>query len=394
MEPGVSGAHAIAKPIATDRPAKPSAPSRLTVETRTDLALPPDDADALDELIASRPEVGVFLSPAWLSGYFADPADGGEPLLVLVRDEHCLRGLMPIAIRRTNTHVRVRLLGGGLGSDRVDLLASPRFETACADAIVTWLGQAFGPSAFIFELRDVPADSALWGAIHRANADRTRRLVLQPREHYTLPYLDLTESAAPVKSLAKHQRWLERRGRLRVETLQDPGEVLAAFDALAAFLHARWRGRGDGSALDQPRLHGFHRHVIPLLLRDRYLRMMRVSSDMRTIAVFYGLAVGKWRGYYLAGYDREWAGRIHLGQLTLATAIDAAVKEGAAAFDFLKGVEAVKYLWPVRERSSMDADLFSEHTASQMIRAARATREVAGAFVKSARCAFSTASHR
>ena len=390
----MSRAHAMIEPGVERRSAKAPMPAPLTVETRTHLDLSPEDADALDTLIAGRPEVGVFLSPAWLSGLFAERPEGGEPALVVVRDDQSLRGVMPIAVHRTRTHVRVRLLGGGLGSDRVDLLAAPRFETACADAVVTWLDRTFGRDAFILELRDVPADSPLWGAVHRASAEGKCRLVLQPRELYTLPYLDLTESASPVKSLDKHRRWLERRGRLRIETLQEPGEALAALDSLTAFLHARWRGRGEGSALDQPRLQRFHRHVIPLLLRDRCLRMLRVSSDMRTIAVFYGLAVRQWRGYYLAGYDREWAGRIHLGQLTLAAAIDAAAREGAMEFDFLKGVEPVKYLWPVRERSSMDADLYSDNTASQVIRAARTTRDVAGAFVKSARCAFSAASRR
>jgi hypothetical protein len=57
---------------------------------------------------------------------------------------------------------------------------------------------------------------------------------------------------------------------------------------------------------------------------------------------------GGWRGYYLAGYDRQWAGRIHLGQITLAAAIDLA-SQGAREFDFLKGADRVKYLWPVRE---------------------------------------------
>jgi CelD/BcsL family acetyltransferase involved in cellulose biosynthesis len=122
--------------------------------------------------------------------------------------------------------------------------------------------------------------------------------------------------------------------------------------------------------------------------------MIRLSSDMRTIAVYYGLAVGRWRGYYLAGYDREWAGRIHLGQITIAAAIDAASREGAAEFDFLKGVERVKYLWPVRERASMDADAYSEHAASQFSRAAHATREAASALVKSARRMFSTSGHQ
>jgi CelD/BcsL family acetyltransferase involved in cellulose biosynthesis len=121
--------------------------------------------------------------------------------------------------------------------------------------------------------------------------------------------------------------------------------------------------------------------------------MIRLSIDMRTIAVFYGLASSGWWGYYLAGYDRQWAGRIRLGQITLAAAIDLASREGATEFDFLKGAERVKYLWPVRERSSLDADAYSEKSGSQFTRAVWATREAASAFVKSARDLFSTPAH-
>jgi CelD/BcsL family acetyltransferase involved in cellulose biosynthesis len=406
MEPGVSRAPATIESCAEPQSAKARAPSgRLTVDVKRDLDLSPEDVGALDALIESRPQVGVFLSKAWLSGFFAEPPEGFEPSLVLFRDGHTLRGVAPMAVCHSRAHVRVGLLGGGSGSDRVDLLAACGFEVACSDALVSWLDEAFERRAFIFELRDVPAESFVWGAIQRANAERTRGITLQPREVYTLPYLDLTESASrltsgalppahSLKSLDKHRRWLENRGRLRLETLQDPGEVLAAFDSLTGFLHARWRGQGDGSALDRPRMSRFHRHVIPLLLRDGRLRMIRLSSDMRTIAVFYGLAVSGWRGYYLAGYDREWAGRIHLGQIMLAAAIDVASREGATEFDFLKGVERVKYLWPVRERSSLDADTYSENSASQFSRAARAAGEATSAFAKAARALVSSASHR
>src|SRR5207244_3580982 len=118
--------------------------------------------------------------------------------------------------------------------------------------------------------------------------------------------------------------------------------------------------------------HRFHRHVLPRLLREGRLRMIRVLADMRPIAAFYGLSSatpvttadrpagpGRWWGYYLGGYDRDWAGRIHLGQITLAAAIDLASRDGASEFDFLKGAERVKYLWPVRERVTVDADVYS-----------------------------------
>lgn len=367
-------------------PQAPSADGRVTIDVQQRLDLQPADAAALDGLIKSRPHVGVFLSGAWLSSLFEDPPEGDEPMFVLLRDGQTLRGVAPMAVRRTRTHVRISLLGGGAGSDRVDLMSARGFETACSDALMAWVAETFGRHGYVLEYRDVPAESALWGALHRANAEGTRLLAFQPRDIHTLPYLDLAEPrTGATQALAKHRRWLERRGRLRIETLHDRDEVLAAFESLTAFLHARWHGHPNGSALDRPHLQRFHRRAIPLLLRDGQLRMIRLSSDMRTVAVFYGLAVGKWWGYYLAGYDREWAGRIHLGKLTLAAAIDAAAREGATEFDFLKGVERVKYHWPVRERATLDADVYSESSASQFSRAARATREAAGALVKSAR---------
>jgi hypothetical protein len=104
--------------------------------------------------------------------------------------------------------------------------------------------------------------------------------------------------------------------------------------------------------------------------------------------VFYGMASGTWWGYYLCGYDREWAGRIHLGQVTLDAAIDLARREGATEFDFLKGAHRNKYAWAVKERTTLDADLFSDGLGPQLTRAARATREAAAGLTKSVRAVF------
>jgi CelD/BcsL family acetyltransferase involved in cellulose biosynthesis len=367
----------------------------LEVELRRDVHLPPEDAAALDRLITSRPNVGIFLSRAWLAGFLAEPPPGAEHALVLFREAGALRAIAAVTIRRTLTHVQVGVLGGGLGSDRVDLLAARGFEALASDVFLRWIRDSYGEGAFILELRDVPAESPLWGAARRAGAERTLRLTLQPREVHTLPYLDLTEpwpndpSFWHSSSLTKHRRWLEHRGRLRIERLDDIGDVMRAFEWLRRFLHVRWNGRSAGSVLDDPRVVRFHQRVLPLLLTEGRLRMIRLLADTRTIGVFYGLASAGWWGYYLAGYDRSWAGRIHLGQITLAAAIDAAAAEGAREFDFLKGAERVKYLWPVRERTTLDADVYSERSGAQLTRAGRASRDAAAAVVKSARALLS-----
>jgi CelD/BcsL family acetyltransferase involved in cellulose biosynthesis len=371
---------------------------RLTVEHRASLEFDAVDALALGSLLDTRPSLAVFLSPAWLSGFFADPPAGDEPALAVFREEGALRGMAPIAVRRTFTHVRVSLLGGAAGSDRTDLVAARGYEASCADLLLSWLEEAFGRDA-VLELRDVPAESPIWGAIHRANQERRPTRSLQPRDIHTLPYLDLNErETAPgargpgrwhPPSLDKHRRWLERRGDVRIERLEDAGEVLRALDTLRQFLHARWEGQERGSVLDDARSLRFHQHVLPRLLAEKRLRMLRFSSGTRPIAVFYGVASAGWWGYFLAGYDREWAGRIRLGQITLAAAIDRAEEEGAAEFDFLKGAHRTKYLWPVRERATLDADVYLERPGAQLERAARAVREAAAGLAKSARSIFS-----
>lgn len=395
VEPGARPSASSGRPEHVEgRSPKPEAPERLSIEARRDLDLGPEDALALEALITTRPYVGVFLSKAWLAGFLAEPPDGAEPLLLLMREHGSLRGMVPIAIRRTLTHARVSLLGGGAGSDRVDLVAAPGYEPPCADLFLSWLADSFGPRGFVLELNDVPGSSPLWAAIHRAGAEGRPRVVLVPREISPVPYLDLlapgsrlSTEARGSTSLARHRRWLEQRGRLRIETLRDPAEVMSAFDILVRFLSVRWRGQG-GSVLDDPRAVRFHRCVLPLLLAEGRLRMIQLWADMRPIAVYYGVALGTWDGYYLAGYDREWAGRIHLGQITLATAIDLAAQRGAAEFDFLKGAERTKYLWRVSERATVNADVYSTHAGPQLVRATLAVRDAAVAFTKSARGLF------
>jgi hypothetical protein len=366
----------------------------LTIEVRHDLELDHADVAALDTFIEERPDVGVFMSRAWLTGYLADPPRGADPLILLVREGASLKGIVAIAVRRLWTHLRVSLLGGGEGSDRVDLLAARGYEAACADAFVGWLAKRYGTKACVLELRDVPMDSPLWGALYRINAEGSIGLTVQPREVHALPFLDLAEcwssgidghaAASATSSLDRHRRWLERRGRVRFELLEDADDVLAAFDRLTELLHARWGKTAEGSALDQPRAIRFHRRVLPLLLAEKRVRMLRLTVDTRVVAVVYLLASGNWRGSYFTGYDRPWAGRLHLGRLVIAAAIDRAARQGVTEFDFLKGAERVKYLWPVRTRATVNADVYPVNAGAQLVRAAAAARDTAAALTKSA----------
>ncbi len=52
--------------------------------------------------------------------------------------------------------------------------------------------------------------------------------------------------------------------------------------------------------------------------------------------------------YYLGGFDPDYAA-LSPGALLVGHAIEAAVREGAVAFDFLRGREAYKRRWGARD---------------------------------------------
>jgi hypothetical protein len=88
-----------------------AAAADLSVKVQYDVGFAPADAGALESLIATRPEVGVFVSRAWLSGLFDESPEGCGPLLVVLRHAGMVCAIAPIAIRRT-LNARARRVAG------------------------------------------------------------------------------------------------------------------------------------------------------------------------------------------------------------------------------------------------------------------------------------------
>ena len=94
-------------------------------------------------------------------------------------------------------------------------------------------------------------------------------------------------------------------------------------------------------------------HMLPGLLRSGVLRLHALRLDGAIIATLYALADRPGRGdrrayFYLGGFDPDCAA-LSPGALILGHAIEAAVREGAVAFDFLRGQEAYKLRWGARD---------------------------------------------
>ena len=137
----------------------------------------------------------------------------------------------------------------------------------------------------------------------------------------------------------------------------DASNLDALLDGLFALHAARWKRRDLPGVLDDSATQSFHREVARRALASGVLRMHALSLDGRLIGVWYGFAAKGTTSFYLSGYDPV-CERMSIGSQLIARAIDAAIREGATTFDFLRGAEEYKHAWGAIDRTNRRRQLF------------------------------------
>lgn len=171
-----------------------------------------------------------------------------------------------------------------------------------------------------------------------------------------LPLDDIPTSTHFRKKIRYYRRALARLGDVREElaTATNLDEQLEALFTLHA---ARWQQRGLPGVLADDVVQQFTRDAARRMLDAGALRMYATRVADRIVAVFYGFAFGDTVYYYLSGYDPALE-KLSIGTLLVAHAVDEAVRDGAATFDFLRGAEEYKYAWGAKDRVNRRRQLF------------------------------------
>jgi len=158
------------------------------------------------------------------------------------------------------------------------------------------------------------------------------------------------------KKLRYYRRALERTGEVRIETptADTLDDLLTALFELHA---ARWKRRDLPGVLGDDASQAFHRDAARRMLDAGMLRMYATRCNDRIVAVFYGFALNGIVYYYLSGYDPELE-KLSIGTILVAHAVEQAVRDGATAFDFLRGAEEYKYAWGATDRMNRRRQLF------------------------------------
>ena len=297
-----------------------------------------------EALYGAVPDATPFQSPSWVMAWWRH-LGRGEPRTLVVRDgAGLLVGVVPLAVAPdAGQGDRVLLFAGTGVTDYLDPLLAPAMALEAAAGAVRYLAAAAGGWDRV-ELHDLPAGSAFLAAARAAVPGAVHPLAVCPA--VTLP------AAAEAYLAGFSQR---RRAKLRraERALASAGAVVHRADASTAAgflddlfaLHAaRWGERGEAGVLGNPAVQAFHREVAPALAGAGELRLYRLRAPEATIAVLYAVARGPRAYYYVGGFDPAFEA-LSPGAVLVGHAVAAAIGEGRAAFDFLRGREPYKYQW-------------------------------------------------
>jgi len=280
-----------------------------------------------------------FQSPHWLLPWW-DHFGTGELCVLAARDGGCLGALLPLFIVRDEDESLGLLIGTG-NTDYLDALGS-------SDGWSAWLQQA---PAQMWDLQQLRTSSPLL----RISAPRGWTETVEDQD--ACPVLSIENAGDELqnlistharKKLRHSARSLARRGNVAYEE-PDVHSLDAFMDALFDLHAARWKARGMPGVLADDVVQSFHRNVAGRMFRAGSLRMYAIRVDERFVAVFYGFSHQHIVYYYLSGFDPALE-KLGIGNLIVAHAVQRAARDGARAFDFLRGAEEYKHAWGAQDR--------------------------------------------
>jgi CelD/BcsL family acetyltransferase involved in cellulose biosynthesis len=273
-----------------------------------------------------------FQSPMWLLPWWRHFGSNDLSVITL-RDGDRLRALAPLYVIREEDESLGLLLGTGI-SDYLDVLGTVPPDLTKIDCQMWDLQQLRADSPLLqMALPDGWTD----------NVEQQEPCVLLSIENAGDELQNFLSTHAR-KKLRYYKRSLactfEDANATNLDTL---------LDALFELHAARWQRRGMSGMLADDVIQRFHREAARAMLDAGALRMHAMRSADRIVAVFYGFAHQGTVSYYLSGYDPQLE-KYSPGTVIVAHAIERAVREGAATFDFLRGAEEYKYAWGAKDR--------------------------------------------
>jgi CelD/BcsL family acetyltransferase involved in cellulose biosynthesis len=301
------------------------------------------------ELWRRDPNAKPFQRPEWLLSWWHHFGQS-DLHIVCIRQGGRLIGLLPFYVYFDNPKNERQLLLVGAGtSDYLDGLFSP--ECTAAEACEGLVAIADGVTWDVAHLMQVLPHSPIYSGVIRIGAPAVEQIAGE--SCFRCRALPIAELPRKVRSDVRYFRSAALgRGTLRLH-LADASSCKSCFEVLVDLHSARWRESGEAGVLSDPNVLGWHFEAVPLLEAAGCLRLYVLYLDAEPIASLYALVDPPTRSsrteyFYLIGYSPAYA-EIKPGTLITAMASEYAANEGVEFIDMLRGNEAYKKFWHVKE---------------------------------------------
>ncbi len=344
--------------------------NNLSLTVRWDAEIDDELATDWDALLAHSDANIVFLTSGWLRAWHETLGRGATVLFGHVRCDGQLIGAAAFQMSRGV----IEFAGKG-PSDYADFIIHESVGEPLRAAIIARLLQLARqetPGFRYFKLGRLQPESKTPHAI-TAHVYGFHGTAIG---HVDAPFMDMrhVDDRLRKKSLRRHERGLERRGIVTVETLVAPDDVLPQLDQFFFDQHvARWKSADVASLFTQSVNRDFYRAATRRLGATGQIRFMVIRLDGAPIAAHFGfLQAGRFI-WYKPCFDPALA-KLSPGEVLIKKLLERAHEERAIEFDFTIGSEPFKYRF-----SSGVREVFYLHvTDSQFTAIARRGQAFAG----------------
>jgi len=286
------------------------------------------------------PEASPFQHPFWLLCWWEKFGTDKRLSTLTFRSNGHLVGIAPLCLLSEGGIRKVMPIGVGL-SDYIDCLFATPFRKIAVHELFDYLADR-EKDWDLCEFMPLPSDSLLLLPC----SPNGILSVIEPVD--TLTTLEIP-SGCVHSSISAHfsDRLKEaharasRLGEVQFEIQKGP-LIAPAMDHLSNFRRLRWNHHS-------PLAEQFFRATAEEFARRSELRLYTLTINHRIVSVLYGF-VQRGRGYlYLTGFDPDYK-KISPGVLLIISALESLLAEGISRCEFLRGREAFKYRWKVKER--------------------------------------------
>jgi len=273
--------------------------------------------------------------------------------------ERELIGIAPWYLDRSIVTGKVlRWLGSGeVCSDHLSLVCHPENQEHVAAAVA----DALTHTCDDWDRLDLDAVDADDGAVSALATQLEMRECLVSRQAADACWvLDLPSSwddylASVSKSHRKQLRQLDRQvletERVEWHSATGSADFDVAWNVLVDLHQRRRQSLGEPGCFASRTFHAFHREVSGCLLERGQLRLSWLTLDGQPAAAEYQFADGRTTYAYQSGLDPDRLAD-QPGRLSTILCVRAALNEGHARFDFLRGNEPYKAHWRAEPRAT------------------------------------------